>query len=445
MHNDLYKGYYFTPDDFLEDILRIQANAEVNAILESDAEAPIKAGQMVNHLKVMNDQTFDEAFRAECVKMSERMKEKEKSQPSSKKGRKGKGKELAKGDLVANAQAAASAGGAGKLKGGRVSISGPSGHEVGEGEEEDGVDGERRLKRVRLEGEDNEEDAEGEEDAQGPAKRARGVNGTNGRGVEASMEQQHHPVASTSQLDGLYGIAPHQPQPSSSFGDLLNPAASTAAGPAPVPDLIPTTPALPGVIRPVQALAPPMQVGALPNSFSAAELAGPLGSAVDTPFTGAAGGPPQFSSGMQASASASDFNVAPSAAIIGSPLRASTPVNVVAPPGAQQLGNTGGEDHQMGVASSPIAGPVVVAEREPTPAPLPDFILTSSLLASLATFLSTGTDELNIDQLEQLRAACFDVLWRGRKAWERDEMVKELEELAREFVQEVEEVNASQA
>ncbi|GAA5844990.1 hypothetical protein JCM5353_005305, partial [Sporobolomyces roseus] len=109
MHSDLYKGIYRTPDEFLTDILRIQANAEVNKIMEQDAEAPIKAGQMVNHTKVMLDQTFDANFRSECSKMAERMREKEKDQP--KKERKGKGRDLPGEGIVAAAKQAAIDGG----------------------------------------------------------------------------------------------------------------------------------------------------------------------------------------------------------------------------------------------------------------------------------------------------------------------------------------------
>ena len=152
MHNDLYKGYYFTPDDFLDDILRIQANAEVNAILEHDVEAPVKAGQMVNHVKVMIDQTFDEAFRGECVKMSQRIEEWEKNAPEGQKKKSKKGKSKApppSGDLIAVAQAAAAAGGGARLV--------PRLQNLVEGENgdlEEDNEAERALKRARFEGEE---------------------------------------------------------------------------------------------------------------------------------------------------------------------------------------------------------------------------------------------------------------------------------------------------
>lgn len=434
MHMDLYKGYYLTPDDFLDDILRIQANAEVNSLLESDVEAPIKAGQMVNHSKVMIDQTFDEAFRAECAKMSQRSQEREEQKPAGerKKGRKGKGKELARENLVAVARAAAAAGGwdaPGYETRGRGA---PVEPQVGpDGELEDPAELERRLKRARGE----VVDGEGDEGDDGPAaKRARanGVNGHHPTGDGDSQEQDQPPVVSTSQLNGTHGT----PQGPSGFGNLLNPTASTSAAPIPAPDLIPMAPELPRDLHPSHSLAPPMQVGALPSTFTAAELAGSLGAGTgaDGPLRGLTPAPYQLQQPGQAGlALASSVKFGAEAAGSAGRTRDSTPVTSGS--GAQAAA---AEDHQMASLSSPLAATAAApSEREATPIPLPDFILSSSLLEGLATFLATGTDSLNIDQLEQLRAACFDVLWRGRKAWERDEMVRELKDLAREFVQEV--------
>lgn len=77
---DLYHGAYFTPRDFLLDIGRIHRNAE----LDGDVEGLIKAGQMVNHTKVMIDQTFDQPFCSDCDKMAERMRERIKARKSFK-------------------------------------------------------------------------------------------------------------------------------------------------------------------------------------------------------------------------------------------------------------------------------------------------------------------------------------------------------------------------
>lgn len=145
MHSDLYKGYYHTPDDFLTDILRIQANAEINKIMEQDAEAPIKAGQMVNHTKVMLDQTFDANFRAECAKMAARFKEKDKNQP--KKERKGRGGALPEEGIVAAAKQAA-------IDGGLLKVRPPKQQSAeGEGGDDDIIiaeeGGENGLKRAR--------------------------------------------------------------------------------------------------------------------------------------------------------------------------------------------------------------------------------------------------------------------------------------------------------
>jgi hypothetical protein len=75
---------------------------------------------------------------------------------------------------------------------------------------------------------------------------------------------------------------------------------------------------------------------------------------------------------------------------------------------------------------------------EPTPLPPPPFVVPAHAVDSLYSFLIEKTDALNIDQLEQLRAACYDAVWRGRTDWDRTAVVQELDELAREFVEEVE-------
>lgn len=74
--------------------------------------------------------------------------------------------------------------------------------------------------------------------------------------------------------------------------------------------------------------------------------------------------------------------------------------------------------------------------RAATPEPLPEFVIPRDRVVQIEQSLTSSTEDLTIDQLEQLRAACFDVLWRGRKAWDRTEMLDELDELISDFVEE---------
>lgn len=76
--------------------------------------------------------------------------------------------------------------------------------------------------------------------------------------------------------------------------------------------------------------------------------------------------------------------------------------------------------------------------------PLPDFILPETLLAELSVIFRSSTEKLTIDELEQLRAACYDAIWRARKEWNKENLVREMMELSEEFVQEVEEAKGSE-
>lgn len=78
--------------------------------------------------------------------------------------------------------------------------------------------------------------------------------------------------------------------------------------------------------------------------------------------------------------------------------------------------------------------------RSPSPptGPLPDFILDGSSLDSLSSFLVNNTEELNVEELEQLRAACYDCIWRSRTTWNKNPLIQEIRDLAEDFVSEVE-------
>ncbi len=79
-----------------------------------------------------------------------------------------------------------------------------------------------------------------------------------------------------------------------------------------------------------------------------------------------------------------------------------------------------------------------VPSTRPPPPNYPPFIIPQAQVAQLAAQLKHTTSQLNVDQLEQLRAGCFDKVWRRRGDWDRKELVKQLEEAVKEFVGEVE-------
>lgn len=72
-----------------------------------------------------------------------------------------------------------------------------------------------------------------------------------------------------------------------------------------------------------------------------------------------------------------------------------------------------------------------------TPTPLPDFHLDEGLLSQLQGSLRANTATLNVEQLEQLRATCLAAVWRRRADWDRDTLVRELQDLVSDFVEDM--------
>ena len=82
----------------------------------------------------------------------------------------------------------------------------------------------------------------------------------------------------------------------------------------------------------------------------------------------------------------------------------------------------------------PAPEPMEIAR---TPTPLPDFHIDEYGMEQLKEYLRVSTVELNIEELEQLRASCLAAVWRHRTEWDRAALVGELLSIAKEFVQEV--------
>ncbi|GAA5972277.1 hypothetical protein JCM11641_002388 [Rhodosporidiobolus odoratus] len=467
MHSDLYKGYYYTPDDFVTDILRIQHNAEVNKIMENDGEAPIRAGQMVNHVKVMLDQTFDTNFRAECEKMAMRMRDKGRDQQRMDKDKKrGKGGEVAADGMIAAAKEAAVAGGlnarhrsAGPGEEDEVEV--VEGVGVGETAGEEG-EGERQLKRVREEGEGDAMEGIEQEDGQGPPKRPRqdgedgvaAVDLADGQAVASGSGPIPLPngnvlTATSATLNDLLNPTSHSALPTFTTTDAASHFSQAPAqhNPSAAPDFAPFMPvgSVPSISpRPVAQPATSLPAHA-PGSVSFLTGAIPGPSAAANPFSPS----PAKTNGdanlrafpFAASNGAVSRETTPTPAPLGangtlipdSQLRRSASVEQASVPGPSQDGAATQGEQEPEVSSTRTPTPMAA-----TPPPLPDFILDSFQVDAFASLLVDRTSSLNVDQLEQLRAACFDTVWRLRARWDRKGMVEELEELVREFVEEVE-------
>lgn len=80
------------------------------------------------------------------------------------------------------------------------------------------------------------------------------------------------------------------------------------------------------------------------------------------------------------------------------------------------------------------------------PAPVyPPFVIPVERLAELTRSLRTDTAQFSIEQLEQLRAAIFDRIWKKRATWDRTELVLELQQTLGSFVKNVNRVQAARA
>ena len=77
----------------------------------------------------------------------------------------------------------------------------------------------------------------------------------------------------------------------------------------------------------------------------------------------------------------------------------------------------------------------------PAPRPTyPPFVLPPATLSSLKSTLTHATSSFNVEQLEQLRANCFDTIWKYRAEWDRTTCLSELGRVIDGFVGEVEEM-----
>lgn len=435
MASDLYKGYYYTPDDFLQDILRIQANAEVNKIMENDAEAPIRAGQMVNHVKVMLDQTFDAASRAECEKMAERMREKDKAAPRKDRRRGRNGELPGEEGIVAAAESAAAAGGAFKPRLSR----GKEGEEAGSGEEDRGAAAE----------EDEQAAAEAESSAQAErdrgTKRDRAGSADDAEGEHNDDDDGHGAGSPKKQRMDVDGPADLHPQPAAV--DLTNgQAVASTSSAAPLASALASQaqPSFASILNPTSSLAgaavaAPMAVGSAPVDAPSSALSGPAPvlDAAHNPFLSAAA-----PNGAVASSLVAQKAVTAPGGGSATSSRAGTPTPAVNGTPAAADGRAPDD------ITADAAADNVAAERDPepersptpleaTPPPPPPFVVPSDAVDALRILLVNGTDDLTVDQLEQLRAACFDIVWRGRSEWDRSAVIGELDELARDFVDEV--------
>lgn len=426
MHLELYKNRYLTPHDFLDDVGKMVHNAEVR--MYEDPERLHRAQAMYTATEV-SVQEFEPGFRLECERMAGR--ERQRRQERKEQRREQKRQEE---------QAAARRSGS-VLDGDHPGVR-RSGRNNGKEPEMTLTDPlllERKLKRQRSRGGSNDSKESGEDNVDG------------GRGNKRSRVASEDPLnigAGPSSLDQGANThnsnvhwaddasAPALPQINDTFGatlpngDVLALEPDKATTPLAQmsgfdPSLLnPASPAQPQryftTPRDGQELPPipssfdntPQPTPSLQPSTSSSQPAFPFQQRVDQNYP-----MPSNSATPQPQASTST----------GPPSTAEQPA---ASPSHQI-------DPSLGISEVEPQLPHESMEVDRAPTPLPDFHLPEYELDILRRELRDETSSLSVEQLEQLRAMCLGTVWRRRSEWDRAEMVKELRDVVREFVEEV--------
>ena len=398
VHVELYRNKYLTPSDFLHSIRKIVHNAEVCAI--DDLERLHKAQAMLTATEVsLND--FDQAFRLECERMAVRER---KRRDDRKKQREKEKAEKAEKEREAQANEAADSNNP-YAPGTRRSARN-NGQEP-EVAITDPLQLERRLKRGRsAEGNFPDGRQSSEETGEGRSpKRSR---------VASEDEQQASQSLSTQFMKSVTPTPEGTLQPPQHDAQLMHPSPRRTGGfnpsllnPAPMPDGIgfhlngtPSASVQNGVTPP-----PPSTLSSTPTFPMQQRLESP------NPF-------------------------------IIAPQQPQQEVPVAPPHTVDQQPNGTGPEEQQDVSRSECGPPAEPDAPEPmevarTPTPLPDFHIDEYSVEQLKDYLRVSTAELNIEELEQLRATCLAAVWRHRTEWDRISLVEELLSIAKEFVQEV--------
>ena len=390
VHVELYRNKYLTPFDFLQDIRKIAHNAEVCAI--NDLERLYKAQAMLTATEVsLND--FDQTFRLDCERMAVRerkRREDRKKQKQKEKAEKEKEKERQGGEAadLNNPYAPGtrrSARNTGQEP--EVSITDP-------------LQLERRLKRSRS--------------AEGGA--------TDGRQSSEEVE----------------GRSPKRSRVASEDE-------RTSQSLLPIPFVKSTTPLPDGTLRPPQhspqlAHPSPRRTGGFDPS-----LLNPAPASDGTPFASAQNGatpPPSSTLSSTPTVSAQHRLESPNPFVVKTQQpQQEVPVVIAQGPVDQLQDEAASEERQNDpdLEGEPPAEPPAPEMMEiiRTPTPLPDFRIDEYGMEQLRSCLGAPTAELDIEELEQLRATCLAAVWRHRTAWDRTALVSELISMAKEFVREV--------
>ncbi|OJA13163.1 hypothetical protein AZE42_06216 [Rhizopogon vesiculosus] len=385
MHVDLYKGKYLTPQDFLDDINKIVFNAAARAHQDSmNGDRLYRAQAMLTAAEV-SIHDFDHQFKLECQRMAER----ERKRRDEHRKAKGKGRT---GEDAQNGTAPPRRSARHNGQQPEITITDP-------------LQLERRLKRARSDERPSRSPASGDDKAEpSTPKRPRTV---------LSDDDDHDPMdiigASRSQnRASAVRFANDVQQPSIPADSDVLPVFGEHIVDGPTNAMAVDSPPLrrsagfdPMLLNPMSPIDGGFPVSPVSHLNGAGPSTVPAQNAYDlAPLSPATGCMPTN----------------PSIPLPDTP----APVAIPPSPPVNDV-----PEQFMDVAP---------AEKERSPTPLPDFHVDDHLLSALQYDLCSRTAQLSVELLEQLRATLLGCIWRRRTEWDRDELVRELKDILKEFL-----------
>ncbi|KAJ3919367.1 AAA-domain-containing protein [Lentinula edodes] len=396
MHELLYKDRYLTPEEFLADVRKIVHNAAMYS--HRDPDRHYKAQAMLTATEVSMQDNFDLILREECERMAGRVRKRRMEYKMKRKEEKEKEKEKEREKEGVEAQAPPF------LNGTRRSA-----RNNGQRPElaiTDPVALERKLKRQRegADGAVGDAGPRGEMDQDGArdAKRSRTFGDSNDR-------------------DPLDIITPITTPPRP--GGVRFAPSVGSSNPTPLPYIMQNDNSM-SVDQP--------QPPSTPRGGGVAMLLNPVHPGEERERTVSARPSPAPQNSHQPSAPVPGDDGNPFLTV--SDATRNVPNRKSASPLPQIPA------HPTSILKSPAppekaASPMPIIERTPTP--LPNFHVDTLLLEQLHASLRESTFGLTIEELEQLRATCLGCVWRHRTEWDRDALVRELQDVVSDFVAEI--------
>ncbi|KAF8632421.1 hypothetical protein AX17_004862 [Amanita inopinata Kibby_2008] len=429
MHTELYRGRYLTPQDFLDDVARIVHNAQVRAHEDLDRLYKAQAMHTAAEVSILE---FDPTLRMECERMA--VRERKRREGHRKNRGKARGKAQEDGTLFQN---------------GTYMLTRRSARANGLAPElriTDPVKLERRLKRQRSEGGDVATDSPGSEQGEGEERESKRV-----KHVDGEREDEKDPLDCIGPSPNNSPRQTQQHQQQHVRFATVEIQSTSVTRDVVLSDTVPPAERAQEHVNSIHIEQTEVNViNTSPRKARGFDpfLLNPMlpSEEVSSPVQMVNGITPQLSAPVKDPSpenpfySPQDQNASPSSNM-------NIDAQTQSQPSVMDVDSAASKTHVLGDVTSEQAqgderpSDAMVIERIPTP--LPDFHVDEGLLADLRRHLALHTVRLTVEQLEQLRATCLGTVWRHRKEWDRDGLVRELLDVVKEFVEEVIEADDS--